>query len=33
LGIFKTIRGFADLRDLAAISLPYELRDGAEPGK
>lgn len=31
LGIFKIIRGFADLRDLAAISVPYELSDGAEP--
>jgi len=30
LGIFKIIRGFADLRDLAAISVPYELSDGAE---
>jgi hypothetical protein len=33
LGIFKIIRGFADLRDLAAISAPYELSDGAEPGQ
>ncbi len=33
LGIFKIIRGFADLRDLAAISIPYELSDGAEPGQ
>ena len=33
LGIFKIIRGFADLRDLAAISVPYELSDGAEPGQ
>jgi hypothetical protein len=31
LGIFKIIRGFADLWDLAAISIPYELSDGAEP--
>lgn len=30
LGIFKIIRGFADLRDLAAISVPYELSDGVE---
>ena len=27
LGIFKIIPGFADLRDLAAVSVPYELRD------
>ena len=33
LGIFKTIRGFADLRDLAAVSVPFELSDGAEPGR
>jgi len=33
LGIFKIIRGFADLRDLAAISVPYELSDGVEPGR
>ncbi len=33
LGIFKIIRGFADLRDLAAVSVPYELSDGAEPGQ
>ena len=33
LGIFKIIRGFADLRDLAAVSVPYELSDGAEPGR
>ncbi len=32
-GIFKIIRGFADLRDLAAVSAPYELSDGAEPGR
>ena len=31
LGIFKIIRGFADLRDLAVVSVPYELIDGAEP--
>jgi hypothetical protein len=29
LGIFKIIRGFADLRDLAAVSVPYELSVGA----
>lgn len=33
LGIFKIIRGFADLWDLVAVSLPYELSDGAEPGR
>jgi len=33
LGIFKIIRGFADLRDLAAVSVPYELSDSAEPGR
>jgi hypothetical protein len=33
LGIFKIIRGFADLRDLAAVSVSYELSDGAEPGQ
>ena len=32
LGIFKIIRGFANLRDLAAVSVPYELSDGAEAG-
>lgn len=25
LGIFKIIRSFADLRDLAAISVPFDL--------
>ena len=25
LGIFRIIRGFADLQDLAAISVPYEM--------
>lgn len=29
-GIFKIIHGFADLRDLVAVSLPYELSGGAE---
>lgn len=24
LGIFRIIQGFADLRDLAAVSVPYE---------
>ena len=33
LGIFKIIRGFADLRGLAAISVPYELSDGSQPGR
>jgi hypothetical protein len=33
LGIFKVIRGFADLRNLAAISVPYELNEGAEAGR
>lgn len=27
LGIFRIIRGFADLRDLAAVSVPYEMTD------
>jgi hypothetical protein len=27
LGIFRVIRGFADLRDLAAVSVPYEMTD------
>jgi len=31
LGIFRIIRGFADLRDLAAISVPYEMGDGQQP--
>ena len=30
LGIFNVIRGFADLRDLAKISVPYVLRDTPE---
>ena len=33
LGIFKIIRGFADLRDLAAVSVPYEFNEGAEAGR
>ncbi|MBC8433780.1 MAG: hypothetical protein H8D96_17865 [Desulfobacterales bacterium] len=33
LGIFKIIRGFADLRDLADVSVPYELSDGPEAGR
>lgn len=32
LGIFKIIRGFADLRDLAAVSLPYDLTYGTNAG-
>ena len=28
LGIFKIIRGYADLRDLAAVSVPYQMTDG-----
>ena len=31
LGIFKIIRGFADLHDLAAVSVPYQLTDGDPP--
>lgn len=31
LGIFRIIRGFADLRDLAAISVPYSMTDGGQP--
>ena len=30
LGIFNIICGFADLRDLAAVSLPHELSDWAD---
>ena len=30
LDIFKIIRGFADLRDLAAVLVPFNLSDGAE---
>jgi hypothetical protein len=33
LGIFKIIHGFADLRDLAAVSVPYELNEGTEAGR
>lgn len=29
LGIFRIIRGFADLRDLAAVSVPYEMSNHA----
>jgi hypothetical protein len=31
LGIFRIIRGFADLRDLATVSVPYEMTCGDEP--
>ena len=30
LGIFKIIRGFADLRDLAVVSVPYQMTDGGQ---
>lgn len=33
LGVFKIIRGFTDFRDLATVSVPYELSGGAEPGR
>lgn len=31
--IFKVIRGFADLRDLAAVSVPYKMTVGNELGR
>ena len=31
LGIFRAIRGYADLRDLAAVSVPYTM-DAGDPG-
>jgi hypothetical protein len=31
LGIFRIIRGFADLRDLAAVSVPYKMEDNDQP--
>lgn len=31
LGIFRIIRGFADLRDLAAVSVPYKMEAGEQP--
>ena len=31
LGIFRVIRGFADLRDLAAVSVPFKMTLGNEP--
>lgn len=30
LGIFRIIRGFADLRDMAAVSVPYKMEDGEQ---
>ena len=30
LGIFRIIRGFADLRDLAAVSVPYQMEHGEQ---
>ena len=33
LGIFKIIRGFADLRDLAAVSVPYQMTVGDQAGQ
>ncbi len=30
LGIFRIIRGFADLRDLAEVSVPYKMEDGEQ---
>ena len=30
LGIFRIIRGFADLRNLAAVSVPYRMEDGEQ---
>jgi hypothetical protein len=32
-GIFKIVRGFADLRDLAAVSVPYKMTVGNELGR
>ena len=31
LGIFRVIRGYADLRDLAMISVPYKMDEGEQP--
>ena len=31
LGIFRVIRGYADLRDLAMVSVPYKMEDGEQP--
>ena len=33
LGIFKIIRGFADLCNLAAVSVPYGLNERDEAGQ
>ena len=33
LGIFRIIRGFADLRDLAAVSIPYQMIDADQPAQ
>lgn len=33
LGIFRIIRGFAGLRDLAAVSVPFKLEDGEQNGR
>lgn len=30
LGIFKITRSYVELLDMAAVSLPYELKEGAE---
>lgn len=30
LGIFRVIRGYADLRDLAAVSVPYKMDEGTQ---
>lgn len=32
LGIFRIIRGYADLRDLAAVSVPYKMEAGPAGG-
>ena len=32
LGTFRIIRGFASLKDLASVSVPYEMEDGDEAG-
>jgi hypothetical protein len=33
LGTFRIIRGFANLKDLAEISVPYEMEDSSVPGQ
>ena len=33
LGIFRIIRGYADLRDLAAVSVPYKMVTGDQEGR